>query len=1452
MGLRVLSFPSIRLWAPLELLVNLTALPLNLREQLTMSSTITTAALSDALPSTVPKLDASGSNWAIFVFRFQDAVEAKGFWGHLDGTVSRPTAADPAAPTTTETAAIAQWDKDERSAKSLLTQKLPDSTVVMVHGKVTVRERWEAVVREFSKKSAYAQADMRAKFMAMRCPDKGNPREFLEGLRVKKEELAQAGVEIDEKDYFSIIISSLPYSLSNFASSQLAAAQYLTDKKISPDDLLSMLLEESDRQRAQFQRRRVSGKGKEDTNEALSVDQSSRSKNGKGHGHKHRHADVTCWNCEETGHISRHCKKPKKSKSKDDSGRQGGNGKAGGSSSGNASVAEKVVEEEGAWAAEEEVMDWFDEVMEAMDDEGRKDAMVVDLGDTSDEAFVAAETVESSEAAELYDSGCTNHISPYRNKFENFERTSPRPFKAANKQTFSTIGKGDLVVNVPNGDTFTKLRLTDVQYSPNVAYTLVSIGRLDEEGFTAQFGHGKCVLRGPDGVKIGEVQRTTRKAYKVEHEEGMANAAEETLTLEQLHCRMGHASIQVIRDLIRHGMVTGLRLEYTPTGTPFFCESCVYGKATRKSVPKIREGERATVFGGEIHSDLWGKSPVESKGGKNYMDTYIDDKTRLTHVYFLRTKDEQPNAYKGYEAWEENHMGVKIKVLNTDRGGEYLGGDFIAYLKSKGTLQKLSVHDTHQESGVAERRNRTIVERVRALLHASGLPKNLWAEAARHVVWLLNRTTTKAVEGMTPYEAAFGKKPNLKGLREWGETMWVRVEGGNKLGGRVREGKWLGVDEQSKGVRVYWPDTRTITVERNTYYDNSSASHLEGEHNTVITETNANSSAPDVVPHDIETQTEDNQERGKRIRKPSQRVVDLLEGRGTWSDEPTDSLVPPGVQLMAEGGAYDDELTDWFVVPDHMEGYAFAAVTGDSEALEPRSLAEAKRGGDWPLWEKAIHEELATLKAAGTWELVERPEGANVVGSKWVFRAKKDAAGKIVRYKARLVAQGFSQIPGVDYFDTFAPVARLASIRTVLAFAASEDLETGQIDIKGAYLNGELTDNERIYMRQPPGYSQGSLVCKLHKTLYGLKQSGRRWYQKLVDIMTALKFVRSEVDQAVFYRRDEGRGILIIVLVHVDDCSIVASSQPLIDRFKIEITKHVEITDMGALHWILGIEVRRVREERKMLLSQCSYIDSILRRYGLDELKPISTPMDPNVRLTSAQSPTATDDIAKMRDVPYHEAIGSLMYASLGTRPDISFAVQTLSRFAVNPGMAHWEAVKRVFRYLKGTRELWLSYGGMKKEMEGYADADGSMMEDRKAISGYAFIINGGAVSWSAKKQEIISLSTTESEYVAATYAAKEALWLRSLISQIFGVVLPATTLFSDNQSAIALTKEHQYHARTKHIDVRYHFIRWIVEEGKIRLIYCPTDEMVADTLTKALPSAKVKHFAGALGLVSV
>jgi hypothetical protein len=509
---------------------------------------------------------------------------------------------------------------------------------------------------------------------------------------------------------------------------------------------------------------------------------------------------------------------------------------------------------------------------------------------------------------------------------------------------------------------------------------------------------------------------------------------------------------------------------------------------------------------------------------------------------------------------------------------------------------------------------------------------------------------------------------------------------------------------------------------------------------------------------------------------------------------------------------------------------------------------------DWPRWHEAMEQELMSLETHSTWRPEYAPAGTNIVGCRWVFTVKRDATGNITRYKARLVAQGYSQVPGVDFFDTYAPVAKMASIRTVLALSARLNYEIHQVDVKNAYLNGEFEkDEEVIYMKLPPGSkltSKTGQVLLLLRPLYGLKQSARHWYRRLWEVLQEkLELERCEVDQAVFYRITDTEHIIIVA--HVDDLTISTSTVVLMNKVKKALTEEFKISDMGEIHWILGFSVRRNREERTLSLSQESYIKAIINRFGFEHLKPLSTPMDPNTRPSSADCAQTTQDHAYMKNKPYREAVGSLNYAALGTRLDLAYVVGILSKYFEKPGPAHWAAVRRAFAYLIGTADLALTYGKKKEEeVVGFTDADGSMHEERKAISGYAFLVDGGAVSWSSKKQEIIALSTTEAEYVAATHAVKEALWLRTFISAVFGEIAGPTTIFSDNQSAIALTKDHQYHARTKHIDVRYHFIRWVIQEGKVTLKYCPTNDMLADPFTKALPSAKVKQFANALGLL--
>ena len=1094
-----------------------------------------------------------------------------------------------------------------------------------------------------------------------------------------------------------------------------------------------------------------------------------------------------------------------------------------------------------------------------------------DLGDwPSNEGDMAAATITAADAnhgtrIELYNTGATRHLSPFKSDFKTYSPlTPPVLLNTANQQRFQAIGSGSMAIQVPNGDTESEVLLRGVLYAPSVAYTLVSLGTLDEEGYRMSVGGGYLEITDPYGQRVGQIVHTLRGLYRVAHEE-KANAVELLSVME-------HIAPSTARKLVDSGAITGIKID--PESKESHCDVCLYACTTRKPIPSVRIRPPAENFGDKIHTDVWGPSRTATCQGRHYFITFTDDATRYTVCFLLRTKDGAFEAYKLFESWaltQEHCNG--IKVLRSYRGGEYLSAAFNEHLAAAGTARKLTTHDTPQLNGITECLNRTLLERIWAFAHESGLPQLLWGESLRHAAWLKNCTATRMLDSKTPFEALYGQPPDLQNLRIWGCQVWVHSPGGSKLDLCAREARWLGVDVDAHAHRIYWPAFEKVSVERNIYF--RSSAQLEGEENILdapdeginlpnnppapqppMPPPQEQAAAPPPAPDSTKILPPVVLCRSMRNRTPSCPVRDLLSGTGSTNPSTACTLKLPGA--FAEdpeevGGVWlvDDGEPTLLEDFDGLE-YVFAVETSDAEALEPQTLAKAKRRPEWPLWEKAISEELATLKTAGTWRLEEAPPGANIIGSKWVFKAKKDAAGNVVRYKARLVAQGFSQIGGVDYDDTYAPVAKLASSRVIITMANWLHLELHQVDIKGACLNGVLNEDEVLYMQHPPGYKAadaGVRVLRLVKTLYGLKQSGRCWYQKLTSIFNTLGLKQCQVDQAVFFKSDKKASDIMVVAMHVDDCTIAASSARLIEALKTGMRKHVEVTDLGKLHWMLGIEVQRDRKAGTVHLSQRAYINSILQSYYLDDLKPLSTPMDTQIWLSSEQSPKSIATFAAMRDVPYRKAVGTLNWAALSMRPDIAFAISTVARFAAEPGPAHWEAIKRIFQYLAGMRDLWLSYGETRRTLEGYADADSSMAEDRRAITGYAFLIDGSAISWSSKRQEIVSLSTTESEYVAATHGMKDVLWLRSLLSEVFRGFRNATALFSDNQVAIVLMCDHQYHMRTKHIDVHYHWIRWVIEQGSLCLIYCPTDNMVADALTKALPSAKVKHFAAGLGL---
>ena len=546
-------------------------------------------------------------------------------------------------------------------------------------------------------------------------------------------------------------------------------------------------------------------------------------------------------------------------------------------------------------------------------------------------------------------------------------------------------------------------------------------------------------------------------------------------------------------------------------------------------------------------------------------------------------------------------------------------------------------------------------------------------------------------------------------------------------------------------------------------------------------------------------------------------------------------------------GAYTNDSTPcdfaYFTESEDLFEAAISEVQDD-----PKTLNQARSRPDWPKWQEAMDREITTLDKAKTWTNVQRPAGKNIVGSKWVFRIKRKADGAIEKYKARLVARGFTQKFGIDYFDTFSPVARLASFRYILAIAARNDWDIDTFDFNGAYLNGELDPNEEIYLQPPPGYDiEGEYVKRLHKSLYGLKQAGRKWYDTLSRALTDLGFQVNQSDPGIFSAHDAEH--ITILAIHVDDCMITSSSSSLIAEYKTKLNEQYSLTDLGPIHWLLGIKITRNRDARTISLSQTTYIDTILSRFHLSDAKPTATPIVPGASLSKDNAPADDTEAAHMQKTPYREAIGSLMYAAIATRPDISFAVSALSQFLNNPGEVHWEFVKRIFRYLAGTKTHTLTYGNEHHDLIGYTDADGASQEHRHAISGFAFLIDRGAISWASRKQELVTLSTAEAEYVAATHAAKECIWLRKLSIPLFGSHSTPTTLYCDNQAALHLATDDNYHARTKHIDIRFHFIRQTITDGEINIEYCPTQAMTADILTKALPKFKVALHSQTLGI---
>ena len=868
------------------------------------------------------------------------------------------------------------------------------------------------------------------------------------------------------------------------------------------------------------------------------------------------------------------------------------------------------------------------------------------------------------------------------------------------------------------------LNLDKTFYIPSFSKNLLSVSRLAPQGFDFQFKDVSFLII-EDSVPIGS-GKLTDGLYCLSLDPKCAHSL--TTTHNNInnisvlknhssslwHRRLGHISIERLKRLVKDGVIQ--TLDFTDFDT---CLGCIKGKQTNKSNKGAKRSDTKLKI---IHTDICGPFTTQCLNGQRYFITFIDDFTRYMYLYLLNDKSEALDAFKVYKAEVEKQSGLSIKIVKSDRGGEYYGrfidqgqrpGPFAKFLEENRIVAQYTTPGTPQQNGVAERRNRTLMDMVRSMTSVSNLPPNMWSEALKTAVYILNRVPSKSVP-KTPFELWNGWKPSLNHVHIWGCQVEVRVYNPHerKLDPRTVSGFFIGYAEKSKGYRFYCPShTHKVVEARNARFLEDYNTNESRSHKVVIEEVQDSTLSGRGV------------EPGGHIPTMAQQLpIQITTYEGAITDpliqnsheevvsdpviQEPQQVVQTAPQSLDQSDLRRSSRVRKSAIPSDYVVYLQETDYMSGINQDPISFSEAMSRTDSEKWSDAMKDELNSMANNQVWDLVELPEGFRAVGCKWVYKTKTDASGNIERYKARLVAKGFLQKEGIDYHDTFSPVSKKDSLRIIMALVAHFDLELHQMDVKTAFLNGEL--EEEVYMTQPEGFISekgNNLVCKLKKSIYGLKQASRQWYMKFHNIITSFGFEENIVDQCI-YIKVSGSKFKFLVL-YVDDILLASNNLGLIRETKRFLSQNIDMKDIGEASYVLGIEIHRDRSKKILGLSQKAYINKILERFNMRNCSGSIAPIVKGDKFSLSQCPKNSLELESMKNIPYAYAVGSLVYLEVCTRPDIAFAVGMLGRYQSNPGIEHWTAAKKVMRYLQGTKDYMLTYRESDHlDLIGYTDAD--------------------------------------------------------------------------------------------------------------------------------------------------
>ena len=1085
---------------------------------------------------------------------------------------------------------------------------------------------------------------------------------------------------------------------------------------------------------------------------------------------------------------------------------------------------------------------------------------------------------ETSEGQTALDTGATSH---YFNSMDDFIPSSVKKCSVAIRVAGGGViyathrGTVKLKVRLPSGCVVVR-KLPNSYYVPGLGHNLISLRRLDEQGLQTYMKDGKMTVldRNNKYVFLEGTLRDGLYRLSVPETSGEANLADNTGSLPEIdlwHRRLGHAAGVYLKSFIT-GKKTSQTLSY--------CDACVKAKSHRRpvrQVKKIKSNVKNALS--MVVSDLCGPMRTQSMSGKLYFATIIDVATRFIFVFMLRKKSDFLSVLDTWLNFIRTQTGRVPKKFHADGGTEYVNKDVEQLLEKNGVKFSTTAPYSPHQNAVAERMNRTLLESARAMMVQACAPKNFWAEAVMYAAYLRNRTPHKKLDMEPPFKRFFSlgeQGDRYRHVRIWGCRAWLHIGKRNagKIAARAIECVFIGVDSLKKGYRVYRLDTGAVCVSRDVVFDESvfpladvreksddaaddSSVSLNINISGGVDETKSGSSVPASACQRGTVDAEQNQVRRELRRNPAPSNQALRNIAGDAADVAVDDDMPDLVEDSdsesdsdVEGDSMnyhmhvdgksdcdtgsDDDITPsvYFARKQRAKRFKFKKKKVSSDPEEPSTrkqmLSMPKHLQE--RWKAAEREELNAIEDTGVWKEVpesDMEEGRKPLTARWVYKIKRQIDHSVERFKARLTVRGCNQVFGVDYEEVFSAVAQLKSFRLLVALSVVFRWEITQIDIKNAFLHGELKDT--VYMQHPDGYpGTPGTVLKLKKALYGLVQSSRVFFEHLMAILTKVGFKQNGADTCVLYH-EEWKVFLCVV---VDDVAIFTANRDAREKVVQVLKAEVAVKDLGAL--IRYVNVQLERKGNKLFLHQRSYVESVVKKFGMDECKPAPTPAA-SPAISKKQCPQTDEEKNDVADAPYRSMVGSLWYAANGTRPDIVYATNVCSQFSTNYGLPHFRALKRIIRYLRGTVSRGITYVATSVvRIVAYSDSDwGANVDNRRSRTGYVILVSGGPVIWQTRSQKTVALSSCEAELYALCDCVKELLWLIHFL-EAMNIVFETPILFVDNQGAIALSKNPVNHQRSKHIDIKWFFIRDVLDRKQVNVEYVQSKQNFADKFTKA------------------